>query len=157
MQTKEEIKRKRQEYYQRRRDYYMAQNKEWRDSHKLDRKAHAAAKHIERKLNNPALYLLKYAKSRARYDNLEFNIVLEDIVIPEVCPYLGTPIQMFDKQYAASLDRIDSSKGYTKDNIQVISYLANRMKSNATEEQLIAFAKGVLAVHSKEAGCADIM
>ena len=157
MQTKEEIKLKRQEYYQRRRDYYMAQNKEWRDSHKPDRKAHAAAKHIERKLNNPALYLLKYAKSRAKHDNLEFNIVLEDIVIPEFCPYLGTPIQMFDKQHAASLDRIDSSRGYTKDNIQVISYLANRMKSNATEEQLIAFAKGVLVVHSKEAGCADIL
>ncbi len=157
MQTKEEIKLKRQEYYKRRRDYYMAQNKEWRDNHKPDRKAHAAAKHIERKLNNPALYLLKYARSRAKHDNLDFSIILEDIVIPEVCPYLGTPIQMFNRQYAASLDRIDSSRGYTKDNIQVISYLANRMKSNATEEQLLAFAKGVLAVHSKEVGCADIL
>ena len=134
----------------------MAQNKEWRDSHKAERKEHAAKQHVERKLNNPALYLLKYAKSRARYDNLEFDINLEDIKIPTHCPYLGVKIEMFDKQHAASLDRIDSTKGYTKDNIQVISYLANRMKSNATKEQLIAFAKGVLAVHSKEAGCADL-
>lgn len=49
-----------------------------------------------------------------------------------------------------SLDRIDSTKGYTKENIQVISSLANRMKSNCSIEQLIQFAKGVLDVHTKE-------
>ena len=148
-QSKEEIQRKRREYYLRRHEYYLAQNKQWRDTHKPDRKEHAALIHIDRKLNNPELYLLKYAKSRARQDKLDFDLVLEDIKIPTHCPYMGTPIKMFDKQAAASLDRIDSTKGYTKDNIQVISYLANRMKSNATTEQLIAFAKGVLEVHSK--------
>lgn len=35
-------------------------------------------------------------------------------------------------------------------NVQVISRIANRMKSNATKEQLIAFAKGILEMFSKE-------
>ena len=35
-----------------------------------------------------------------------------------------------------SLDRIVSSLGYVKGNIRVISYKANRVKSNATLEEL---------------------
>lgn len=97
----------------------------------------------------------KQAKHRAKYDykNMDFTIDVEDIVLPKVCPYLGVGFIPLDKDYGYSLDRIDSSKGYTPDNIQVISRLANIMKNNATKEQLIAFAKGVLAVHSKEVGC----
>lgn len=141
---------KRREYYLRRREYYLQQNKEWRDSNKEHRSAHAAKTHRTRKENNPELYLLKYAKARAKHDDLPFDLVLEDIIIPSVCPYMGVPFVMNDKQLAASLDRIDSTKGYTKDNIQVISYLANRMKNNATIEQLQAFAEGILRVHPKE-------
>lgn len=140
-------KEKRREYYLRRREYYLEQNKQWRDTNKEHRAAHASKKHRERKQNHPELYLWKYAKARSAYDNLEFDLELSDIVIPEVCPYFGTPFRMNDKEWAASLDRIDSSRGYTKDNIQVISYKANKMKNNATVQELVTFAKGVLEVH----------
>ena len=39
-----------------------------------------------------------------------------------------------------SIDRIDSTKGYTKDNIQIISWRANRIKNDSTPEELMQIA-----------------
>ena len=47
------------------------------------------------------------------------------------------------RKYSPSLDRIDPNKGYVKGNVQVISRLANIMKSNASPEELRAFANWV--------------
>lgn len=152
LQCDELKKQKRREYYLRRKEYYLEQNKAWRDANKEHRAEHAAKKHRERKQNSPELYLWKYAKARSKHDNMEFDLEVSDIVIPDICPYFKTPFVMGDKQLAASLDRIDSSRGYTKDNVRVISYKANRMKNNATEQELISFAKGVLEVHLENGG-----
>lgn len=120
----------------------------------------AAKYYAKRKQTNPALFMWKQAKHRAQWDynNMEFTITVEDIFIPEKCPYLGIEFQALDKRYGYSLDRIDSTKGYVKDNIRVISRLANIMKNNATEQELISFAKGVLDVHLEKGGrCVNSM
>lgn len=119
----------------------------------------ASTYYHRRKLANPQIFMWKQAKHRAKwdYDNMEFTILVEDIIIPEVCPYLNVPFVPLDKELSPSLDRIDSSKGYTPDNIRVISYKANRMKSNATEQELISFAKGVLKVHQGGLGRVNSM
>lgn len=83
------------------------------------------------------------AKQRAKKKNIEFSISKEDINIPLVCPILGVPFS-FGTPYAASLDRINSDKGYTKENIWVISRKANLMKNNATPEELERFANWVI-------------
>lgn len=91
---------------------------------------------------NPILMLLRGAKWRAKKKNLEFSIIPEDIIIPTECPILGIPLKInqtgrpgfFNDSY--SLDRINPSKGYTKDNIRVISNRANLLKSNASVEEL---------------------
>ena len=64
-----------------------------------------------------------------------------------MCPYTGAklihPIRMKDEGliYMASLDRIDSSIGYMKGNIQFISAAANLAKNNMSHEQMIEFCK----------------
>lgn len=88
-------------------------------------------------------YLWKHAEKRAKDKGLEFTITKEDIVIPEVCPVLGIPIYRDcdndSRDNSPSVDRIDSSKGYTKDNICVISMRANQIKNSGglREHQLI--------------------
>lgn len=82
------------------------------------------------------------AKRRAKEKNLSFNIEVEDIIIPEKCPVFNTPfIISRNSEQSPSLDRIDSSKGYVKGNIQVISRKANTIKSNATPEEVMLVAK----------------
>lgn len=102
---------------------------------------------------HPAQRLYNSARARALRNKIEFTITQEDIVIPTHCPYLGvelTNIQLKGRQPSnLSLDRVDNTKGYVPGNIQVISDLANRMKQDATKEQLITFAKGVLNLFTR--------
>lgn len=71
-------------------------------------------------------------------------LLQEDIIIPDVCPIMGTKFDRADKKTAPSIDRIVPSLGYIKGNVQVISTLANQMKWNSTREELIQFCKSVL-------------
>lgn len=101
---------------------------------------------------HPESRLFNAAKQRASKKNIEFSITINDIIIPTHCPIMGVELTTETgegrKQTAASLDRIDNSKGYTKDNIQVISWLANSMKQEATKEQLLAFALGIIKFYA---------
>lgn len=105
-------------------------------------------------LKNTKKVLLKSAKHRANKTNLEFNIEESDLIIPEYCPILNLKmVRELGKGKLPcnpSIDRIDSSKGYVKGNVWIISHLANRMKQDATQEELIAFAKGVLNCYDRK-------
>ena len=81
------------------------------------------------------------AKKRAKLKGLDFDIEVEDIPeIPNYCPVLGIEIKSNTTNApldsSPSIDRIDSSKGYIKGNIRIISNRANRIKSDATIEEL---------------------
>lgn len=92
----------------------------------------------------PPEYSLWYsAKYRARKYGREFSITVEDIHIPKICPILQIPItpntgKLCDN--SPSLDRVDSGRGYTPDNIAVISFKANSIKRNATPQELTMVA-----------------
>lgn len=114
----------------------------------VDRKTAVRINGYKWKQNNISKYLWAASKQRAKKHNLLFTIQPEDIIVPNNCPYLQIPliISTTGRQHSSpSLDRIDSTGGYTPDNIEVVSDLANRMKSDASVEQLIIFAKSVLS------------
>lgn len=80
--------------------------------------------------------MLASSRFRAKKQGIPHTITLEDIVIPEVCPVLGVPIVLErNHPYRPSLDQVNPRKGYTPDNIQVLSMRANHLKLNMTLEE----------------------
>ena len=97
----------------------------------------------------PEYKMLQRAKSRSRNSGREFDLKISDIIIPDICPILGIKLVVNSGRPGAyrnspSLDRVDNTRGYTSDNIQVISQLANAMKCHATTTELRSFATWVL-------------
>jgi hypothetical protein len=106
------------------------------------------AQRIQFRNKNPQQYMLYSARSRAKKKGWKCDIELEDIVIPDVCPVLGLPLMLPTGKgrgpNSPSIDRINNSLGYIKGNIQIISWRANNLKSDATVEELeklLAFMK----------------
>lgn len=95
------------------------------------------------------------ARNRAKAKGIEFTISPQDIVVPNVCPYLGIPLKEHSgssggKPDSPALDRVDNSLGYIPSNIQVISHLANQMKASASKEQLVLFSRRVLEIFGND-------
>jgi len=94
-------------------------------------------------------YLVNGARNSAKKRNIYFDLKPSDIVIPDVCPVLGIPIgkrstgKQGHKDDSATIDRFDNNKGYVKDNVFVISWKANNIKSNGTYEEIMKVAEWV--------------
>lgn len=98
------------------------------------------------RLRNPPRALWIAAKQRAKKKNIPFSIDVEDIIIPTICPVLGIPLvfrvgQKYFQPDSPSLDRIVTSLGYVKGNVAVISWRANRLKTDATLEEMEAITR----------------
>ena len=100
------------------------------------------------------------AKSRARKYGYVFELKDSDIIIPEICPLLNVPFILGNYknyEYTPTIDRIDNSKGYTKDNIWIISKKANSMKNSATFKELKTFCTNILrySLNNTEKECIE--
>jgi hypothetical protein len=84
------------------------------------------------------------ARSRASKGGYPFTISLSDISIPSTCPVLGITLKRHKgtrsgpSDTAPSLDKMVPSLGYVPGNIRVISMRANRIKTDATADELRA-------------------
>ena len=92
----------------------------------------------ENRLKYPIKYLINGAKHRAKKKGIPFDLTENDLKIPEICLVFKKPfIYGCGRQdFSPSIDRIDNTKGYLKDNVIVVSMKANQIKNNATIEEL---------------------
>lgn len=112
------------DWHKRNREHHNQKMKQWRDANKL---------------RKPHKYLWSLAKRRAREDGRSFSICPEDLLVPELCPVLGTKLQFGVRTYSPaspSVDAIRPELGYVPGNVAVISHRANSIKQNATPEEL---------------------
>lgn len=86
--------------------------------------------------------LFNNAKMRAKERKLEIDIDKEFIKnnLGEFCPVLGVKYEYANNNPSCpnspSLDRFDNNKGYTKDNVKIISLRANKLKNDASKEEI---------------------
>jgi hypothetical protein len=79
------------------------------------------------------------ARRRARRAGIPFNLDEDDLLIPESCPVLGIPLFRGNgtpSDNSATVDRVIPERGYVKGNVRVISFRANRIKSNASMAEI---------------------
>ena len=149
---------------------HAQKHKEQTKQYRVKNKEKLATNHHQYYLNNRTHFLEKFkkykeeflqgnkkptvhilwirAKGRAKKHKLPFNLIEENIIIPEFCPIFKTikliPGSGQGPNYnAPSLDRIDPTLGYVEGNCWIISILANTMKNNATLEQLHEFSDSI--------------
>lgn len=95
-------------------------------------------------------WLLERIKSKCKTNNIPFDLTIDDLTIPDVCPVLGIPLKFGVKtpsrfrdtrgvqtpDDSPSVDRIFPELGYIKGNVVIVSYRANLIKTNASPEEL---------------------
>lgn len=94
-------------------------------------------------------------KASAKSRNIPFNITipeLNNISFPISCPIFNIPLKFNRgeaKDDSYSFDRIDSSKPYEIDNLIIVSWKANRLKNNATLQEMQQIAEFYKTLHDK--------
>lgn len=86
-------------------------------------------------------------QSNASARGIEFTLKFKSVVWPETCPVLGGALyygppkgHAASRDWSPSFDRIDPSKGYTPENTRIISARANRIRHNASADELRSVA-----------------
>ncbi|MGZ2448490.1 hypothetical protein ACVIRO_001244 [Rhizobium ruizarguesonis] len=98
---------------------------------------------------NPHYEMLEGARKRAREQGVQFSISKVDLIFPERCPVLDIPLfrsRGKPTDNSPTLDKIIPERGYVPGNIQIISYRANRIKNNATVDELQRIAAYMLSL-----------
>lgn len=83
--------------------------------------------------------LVCQAKLRSAKEGFGFDLEKDDLILPEYCPVLGIRLVIAPGKPAdasPTLDRKNPSLGYVKGNVYVISWLANRLKSNCEDPEV---------------------
>lgn len=120
--------------------------------------------HLKEMCNNrrdnmtPFRYTLRSIKRRFKTVDVDLNDLKEQWERQDgICPFTGLKLTLpedgniknVDFFIRASLDRIDSAKGYIKGNIQFVSTPINFMKNDKSDDEVKSFLKKISSFTSK--------
>lgn len=146
-------------YYSTNQRQILAQKREWYD--RLDQKERwnkvkASVERSPESFLADQLYHIRSRSNRPEYsqnpsDPLKREVDLDRAYLLDLwnqqsgkCALTGLPmVHQFGSPRSASIDRIDSSKGHIKGNVQIICLAINRMKHTLTNEQVLSFLREV--------------
>lgn len=104
--------------------------------HPLDLKAKLAARKKFLRKHDPVAMMLESSKVSAKIRSLPHTIKRADLKLPTHCPVLGIKLGSCGKDdNSPTIDRVNNDLGYVPGNVRVISWRANRLKSNGTLEE----------------------
>lgn len=149
--NKKEILKERKDWYKKNPKKARAKQAEYRKKYPERVKAAAERFRVKTPLE---VYLWRGAKTRAKNKGWDFSIKVSDIVLVDLCPVLGLPLVRNRARgpipQSPTLDRVNSSLGYVRGNIRVISHRANQLKSNATVEEMECVLKDLKRIEDKK-------
>jgi hypothetical protein len=103
--------------------------------------------------NHRAQILINLARYRANQKGLEFSLdghigLIQGVIDAGVCELTGIPFNLDDGKTwdSPSLDRIDSTKGYSPDNVRVVLYCVNVMANLWGENKIIEIADAIMSI-----------
>jgi hypothetical protein len=109
--------------------------KKWHDDQVRTKEGHAKS-------------IFRTRKSEAKRQNVPFTIELDEVLknIPDICPVLGIELSWGERKgkgddSSPSLDKFDPKLGYISGNVYWISFRANKIKQDATLDEVKAVAK----------------
>lgn len=97
--------------------------------------------------------IMKGVDDRCKKKNMECDIdigLIEDRIISGFCQVTNLPFDLTTKQdskknpYAPSIDRIDQSKGYTRDNVRIVLWQVNLMKNELSDSELLKMCERIV-------------
>jgi len=96
---------------------------------------------------HPEMILFKSVKSNAKARGRECGLTLEDIfeiTKPMICEATGLPLEWGNHDWAPSIDRLNGSVGYVRDNVRLVSWIYNRSRGKSTDEAVMKMARALV-------------
>lgn len=133
-------------------EFYSTYNSKYPNA----KKSYCICCHNEKRQYRVLENMVSRAKLRARKKNWAFDLDVEFVASlrdkqDNKCALSGRELdweptyegKRLCPPYRASLDRIDSSKGYTKDNVQLVTDIVNRLKSAYPQDVFVQMCTDV--------------
>lgn len=121
------------------RNQYRVENPDIERKHRRKYQKRANELRRQKHERDPIRFMIYAARSRAKKQGLPFDLRPQDLSLPETCPVLGVPLERsktHQQDNSPTLDRIIPDRGYVQGNVIVVCAKANRIKNDATVEEV---------------------